>query len=452
MQQMIKTIKGVMRGERGAVLPLVGLAFGVVVLASGFAIDYTRAQIVKERLQWAVDAGALAGAKMAVGGTLAQIRTEANAYFRANFPEGYMQTSGGQINVQQINPAGGQGEGLRFTVDGLKMDNLLFGIFGADQTQISALAEVNTLPIKPLDIVFSVDLSGSMQVVAGKGMPCVYLDESTGTYPANCYAGTSKLANAKTAMRNMLTQLHSGTDVRFGLVGWTTVVNGYNAFTGSNPSITCPDGSRWAGFASDNRLRVAMDNAASPGPFSTPCQEFTAGTIRGSGPVQPMRYLTNNRGTINNAISALRPDGNTDGSLGMLWAYNMFLNRGWAGWKTPAANKSIVLLTDGDNTKYFGNPSDLADPDVYGVQANNRQIQICNQAKNAGIAVYTIAYDMSNSIPSRVRAKNMLNSCASRLCPTNPGGVCFFDARDPSALYKAMETIGNTMMTMRLTR
>jgi hypothetical protein len=136
----------------------------------------------------------------------------------------------------------------------------------------------------------------------------------------------------------------------------------------------------------------------------------------------------------------------------MLWAYNMFKNRGWAGWKAPAANKSIVLLTDGDNTKYYGNPSDSADPEVYGIQANTRQIALCNQAKNEGIAVYTIAYDMSNSIPSRVRAKNMLNNCASRLCPSNPGGVCFFDARNPSALYKAMETIGNTMMTMRLTR
>lgn len=452
MQQVIKTIKGAMRSQRGAVLPLVGLAFSVLVLASGFAVDYTRAQIVKERLQWATDAGALAGAKMAVGGSLADIRKEANAYFRANFPVGYMNTTGGQINVQEINPAGGKGEGLRFTVSGLKMDNLLFGVFGNDYTQIGALAEVNTLPLKPLDIVFSVDLSGSMQVVAGKGASCVYLDESTGKYPANCYSGTSKLANAKTAMRNMLDQLYSGKDTRFGVVGWTSVVNGYNVFNGSHSTVTCPNGSRWGGFASDNPQRVGMDNAKYPGPLSTPCQELVPGTIPGAGPVRAMRYLTNIRGNIDSTINALRPDGNTDGALGMLWAYNMFKNRGWAGWKAPAANKSIVLLTDGDNTKYYGNPSDLADPEVYGIQANTRQIALCTQAKNEGIAVYTIAYDMSNSIPSRVRAKKMLNNCASRLCPSNPGGVCFFDARNPSALYKAMETIGNTMMTMRLTR
>src|SRR5688572_10515687 len=76
--------------EHGAVLPLVGLAFVSLLLVTGFAVDYARAQMVKDRLQWALDAAALGGANAASTGDLARVRSEGMRYLSANFPNGFM--------------------------------------------------------------------------------------------------------------------------------------------------------------------------------------------------------------------------------------------------------------------------------------------------------------------------------------------------------------------------
>lgn len=459
----MKTIKNIImnriihshlvKNQQGAVLPLVGLTFIIMMLATGFAIDYTRAQIVQDRLQWAVDAAALAGAKKASGGTLEQVQAEANAYFRANFPVGYMNTRSGTPKAEWVETVNGRGEGVRFTMSDVIMENYIMDALGMDDMRISALAEVNTLPLRPLDIVFSVDVSGSMQVVAGKGASCIYL--VNGKYPASCYSGgNSKLADAKAAMRSLVTQLHSD-DSRFGLVGWSNAVNRYGVMMGEVPSHECDNGNHVSLIASANPNAVGEGNAGPPA-MNSDCYWFEEGTIQNSGSLRPMQYFTNVRATIETAINNQKAEGNTDGALGMLWAYNMFrANQGWLNWRAPAENKAIVLLTDGDNTLFFRDPATgpkQADADVYGAAANADQLKTCEDAKTAGITVYTIAYDIDNSNANRVRGKKMLSDCASKVCPNNPGGICYFDARYPSQLNKAMETIGNTMMTMRLTK
>lgn len=446
---IVSKLKGFLSASRhdesGAVMPLIGLSFLVLVMASGFAIDYGRAQIVRERLQWAVDAGALAGAKLAPGGDLAAVQREANAYFRANFPSGYMDTRGGAISAQWISTVSGKGNGVRFTVSNMTMENYFADIVGIGDIKVSATADVNTLPISPLDLVFALDLSGSMRVVAGRG--CTFLP-----YAPGCYTGgTLKLDDAKNAMRGLVDTLHSGSNVRFGLVGWSNIVNVYGSITGSYASYNC-GGTRVSPVASSNPRAVSAGNAGPP-QMDSNCLSFIPGTIQGSAPQERMQYFTSNRSTIEAAINRQTAEGNTDGALGMLFSYDMFRNTfGWAGaTNVGAQNKAIVMLTDGVNTQYYGSPGG-ADASIYQSQSNNAQINLCTQAKNSGIVVYTIAYDMDDSDANRVSAKNMLRSCASRACSNNSGGICFFDARQSSQLNKAMQDIGNNMMTMRLTR
>lgn len=129
MKSKKNIMRKLFRSQDGGVLMLVGLAFGVIVLASGFTIDFARAQIVRERLQWAIDAAALAGARVAHEG-IGSVQQEANAYFRANFPNGYMGTRGGNISARNIGTVNGKGRGIEFKVTNMTMESYMVDATG----------------------------------------------------------------------------------------------------------------------------------------------------------------------------------------------------------------------------------------------------------------------------------------------------------------------------------
>lgn len=384
----------VMRNQEGAVLPLVGLAMLSLILCAGFAIDYTRAQIVQERLQWALDSAALAGSKAAAGGNNA-VKAEAERYFKANFPKGYMGVDGyPSIAVSgATSHFGSASKGFRFTITNVKVPSYLLAAVGWDGTKVGALAEVNTMPLTPLDIVFSFDLSGSMDVTAGKG--CMFASyqnpDGTYTYPSYCYDGPDKIDEAKTEMRRLADKLTMKT-TRFGLVGW------------------------------DYALLKK--------------QNFTSGSA------------------IKSAISSMKTRGNTDGALGMREARDMMNS-------SSADNKAIIFLTDGINTMYYGHGSACC-ADANALAANQKQREICDNAKSRGVNIYTIAYDLDRKYFSGDtnkyyvdQAKYTLQYCASSVCTARQDrkdGLCFFDAANASQLKTAIDSIGSTMTTVRLTK
>lgn len=385
--------------EEGAVLPLVGLTFVVLMLASGFAIDYTRASIVKERLQWAVDSAALAGAHAGTNGNAGDVRDAATRYFNANFPDGYMGVNGRpSLSVSAIRADtgsfGGAAKGWRVNTGAVNVPTWIMGFMGWKNMQVSASADVNSAPLTPLDVVMSFDLSGSMAVTAGRG--CVFADWCESDYgPCGyapyCYGGTSKLDEAKSEMRSLVNRL-SSKSTRFGLIGW-------------HPNVRTKQG------------------------------------------------LTSNTSTIKGAINSMSVGGNTDGALGMREAKDMILPSG-------ALNRGIIFLTDGVNTSYYGNGSTCCSAEN-SADANAKEKQLCAEAKAQGVNVYTIAYDLNrndfsdDNKPYVDAAKATLTECASSVClarTDRSDGLCYFDAANATQLRTAMEVIGKSMLTVRLTR
>lgn len=436
-QYMKNKIRKLDVDQRGAVLPLVGLSLAILVLVSGFAIDYTRAQIVKERLQWAVDAGALAGAKFASSGDIKDVRREARDYFRANFPVGYMNTRGGNIRAQRIGTVSGRGEGIRFTVSNITMENHFIDFLGINDIKVTASADVNTLPISPLDVVLSVDVSGSMNwkdgdasCMGGSSLPshCV-LEGPNQPKPG------SRMYNAIPYMKKLVDTL-AGPNTRFGLVPWDQKVNISRAFARTAGRGNSP-------LASDTRnnlSRVFKGNANAS-------IDYPWRTNWANPPIERMTYLTGSKSKIKGAIGRLRGRGGTDGSLGMLWANRMFKNNnfgGWRGWRAPADNKVIVFITDGLNTRFFETPETEATKLGYYVDRTNnsnaRMRKYCRDAKKEDILIFTIAYNQPNAM-----VRNLLKDCA-----TIPS--YFFKASSSRALRDHLKTIGESMMTMRLTR
>ena len=74
-----------LKDRRGGVAPMFALAIVPVFGLVGAAVDYSRANSVRTGMQSAIDATALAMAKLAPTLTAAQLQTQTNAYFNAMF-------------------------------------------------------------------------------------------------------------------------------------------------------------------------------------------------------------------------------------------------------------------------------------------------------------------------------------------------------------------------------
>lgn len=428
------TAKQLWQSESGSAMLLIGLAFGIMVLAVGGTIDMARAQIVRERLQWAVDAAALAAARES---TQAMREARAMDYFRANFAPGYMGTSGGNFQVSSVNTINGKGTGLRFRVNNLRMKSGFLGVGGAltgggggmNNIKISANAVVNTMPVGPHDIVLAVDVSGSMDWNDNSGNTCLYTGDP-GCLPISP-PGNERMTKAKQAMRSFVDEIRGGKGIRIGIVPWDQKVNAGGVALGKGANA--PD--RMVANVTHTGNAIEASNLT---------------TYAGSSIIRPMTFLRENMTTITNRINALVTDGNTDGALGMWWAVEMLRdnnNRNWVNWSRPAPTKSIIFITDGINTRYW------AGPDT-GDASDTRFASICSNAK-PGIRVYVVAFNLNGSQSEVVSARNMLRTCASthKDCPSQgQNGKCYWNSPNGNAMRAAFEDIAKTMMTMRLVK
>lgn len=138
--------------RRGNVAMMFGLAAIPFFAFGGLAVDYSRAMMVKNRLSSALDATALAVAGQ-TGQTEAQLRTSANAYFLANYPDSEL----GTPSALQITFADRQ-----ITISATAtVDTLIMGLIGYNTMTVEAEAEVKKSS-NSLEIAMVLDITGSM--------------------------------------------------------------------------------------------------------------------------------------------------------------------------------------------------------------------------------------------------------------------------------------------------
>jgi Flp pilus assembly protein TadG len=171
-----------------------------------------------------------------------------------------------------------------------------------------------------------------------------------------------------------------------------------------------------------------------PGPMNTSCP-------------QAIEPLTANASTLKAKIDAMAGTGETYIAPGVLWGWHLldsnapFEGAKTKGWmKDNKGVKTMVIMTDGDNTKSV-DPSDTKyhwSGDV--ANANAKTAALCDKVKNEDVVVYTVAFMVTN--PDAI---TLLKNCAS-----DPGKA--FTADDPSALLSAFSEIANSLMAFRLTK
>lgn len=158
-----------------------------------------------------------------------------------------------------------------------------------------------------------------------------------------------------------------------------------------------------------------------------------------------IQELTNIPGQLKNAVSALNPDQETYIATGLTWGYRTLTDvepfaeaLSFADLKAKNGRKALVLMSDGANTKAPASNGKHTSNDV--IQANDITEAVCDEIKDAGIEVYTIAFEIDDSA-----TKDLLEDCAT-------DSNYYFDAKNSADLKEAFENIGDTFRDIAIAR
>jgi len=149
--------------QRGFIIPTAAAMFMTAIPVTGLAIDVSIMYMVQSRLQAAVDAGALAGARSLARGNnssaqVASAQAAAQAYLTANFPTGYLGTSALSVPVPVVDVTQ---PNIRFvTVNAsVNVAHVFLRWFGGTLTTVRAGA---TATRRDVNVAIVMDRSGSL--------------------------------------------------------------------------------------------------------------------------------------------------------------------------------------------------------------------------------------------------------------------------------------------------
>ncbi len=456
-----------------ATVPLIGFL--------GLATDTARAYLVREQLSQALDASALAGAKV----IFAEERDDdIRAFFAANYPPALMGSTvtGPTISISDDD---------RFLT-------------------LEASAEVPTTFVRVLGIE-SIDVSARAVVERElRGMELVLVMDNTGSMRSG-----GRIGAMRDAARDLIAILYGDDqeleDFFVGVVPYTAMVN---IGPGRSGWLDAFDAGAYAPTTWKGCVEARADphdqSDAPPGdqPFTAAFwpsthglyldaggqligdNDWDAATIdernqaqnEGLGPNlgcgPPILPLVAARATVEAAIDAMEPwhRGGTMANLGLAWGWRVLSPRwrGLWGGDTPAAlpldydnplmDKVIVLLTDGENQWYDwpdglpGRPDNGSFPDAdytaYGRLSesrlgtsstgsathviNMRMSALCTAMKAEGVIIYTITFRVNDS-----STQALYRSCAT-------GPEYYFNSPSNAELADSFRQIGAQLSNLRI--
>jgi Flp pilus assembly protein TadG len=411
------------RDRRGSVLFLFAFAFMGLGLSIGIAVDSARIYSVDKRVQMALDAAALSGAKLLgeapdMTGNLQQI---AHSAFQANTKG----ISAGEASLAGFVATPNTSTSMVTASVNVAVPTVFGRLVGLGQVASSKTSSASYKQVR-LEVVLALDVTGSM----------------LSTPPGDIQ---SKLSAMKTAANGLVNGLYdsaiSDSAVRIGVVPWSSGVNvgSYlETATGSNTGSTC--------MAERSGSGATTDSLPDP---STYAQAMTAsnlalGYVCPTTAVQPLRNRLS-RSAVTGMINGLDGAGGTAGHIGAAWGWYM-LSHNWesahpSGSKPETAGpnviKAIIIMTDGVfNTSFVGG---TLNPGTGGYNADSYDMfqTICSSMHAQGIRVYTVAFDIADTT-----ALDQLQNCA------NMGNA--LTATNASQLSAAFNNIMSELKSIKL--
>lgn len=411
------------QAERGNVVITFALATVPMIGFVGAAVDYSRANSAKAAMQSAIDSTALMLSKDAQTLTSAQLATKANAYFGALFNR--TDVTNVVITPTFTSPQQGSFK-IDLTATG-KVPTTFTKVLGKTNLDINVKAEV-LWGIKKLELALALDNTGSM-------------------------ASSNKMTNLKTAAHTLLDTLKKAAktdgDVKVAIIPFDTTVNLGTSYKNNSwfdiDSIDCNGWSSGSGCNSSNwksywegclRDRTypydTQDDPPNPNVTATLFPVYDCGSLAKQMP------LTSDWIALNNKIDEMNPNGNTNVTIGLVWAWHALTKQAplsEAADPSPDLDKVIILLTDGDNTESWKNSNNTKVTSQAAIDA--RTTLACNNIRAANIKVYTVRVIDGNA--------NLLKSCA-----TNP--TMYFDVQQASQLNNVFSAIAQNLANLRIAK
>jgi len=402
--------------RKGGVAMMVGIAFPVIFIGAGGAMDYSNAVAAKQKAQQAMDSAVLALTRRDLDDI--DIQAEGRKLF------------GSHLEARNLM---GDVDNINFTLTDTRISgsavidspNYFLGFIGLDTTmarvESSAIPPIN----RPIEIALVLDISGSMG--------------------ANLN-GAPRIDRLKSSVNEMFDTLDetlpSGAEVRASVVPYSTSVNISDfsgAVTTSSVSGLPQEPEIWAAerFDASNGNSFTLNDA---GPGTSPIPFVTGAEMGNANPVARMSALTDNIGEVRAAVADMTPSGWTAGHIGMAWGLYS-LSENWSGfWPTAPEAKSdsdkiIVFLSDGQfNTTHNIGARSNGD----GVTSDAYFQDVCTLARDEGMTIYTVALALDAASEAKLAA-----------CVGSSGQVYSADSADE--LSQAFEDIALRLGAHRLT-
>lgn len=456
-----------LKDSRGGVAPMFALAIIPVIGLVGASVDYSRANSIKAGMQSALDATALAMAKLAPTLTQSQLQTQTNAYFQAmfNYPEAKNLT---------ITPTFSTSGGSQLTVAAsASIDTAFMNVLGYSNLNIGSTSTVkwgmNRLRVAlVLDNTGSMSSDGKMDALKTASKSLLTQLKTAATTSGDVYVSIIPFSKDVNIGKSNVNQTYirwdlwdaannsggntfSGSICYYGTlwqVNGTSWTNG-GSCTGTSTGIcyqgtlwnwngsafvsggSCASHSSWNGCVTDrDQDHDTTNTEPSAGNQATlfPAEQY------GRCPVELMP-LSYDWTALNSKIDSMKPDGNTNQTIGLQWGFQSLTA---APFTIPAKdpnyiyNQVIIMLTDGLNTQNRFSTSQSS--------IDARTKKACDSIKAAGITLYALQVNTDGDPTS-----TMLQQCAS-------DSGKFFLVTSASQIGTIFSQIGTNLSKLRIAK
>ena len=402
--------------RRGTIAIIFALTIFLVIITVGLAIDGARAYSTSSRVASALDAAALAAAKMLDDESYSDqdIRERAERFFSAHVNSAVMAGLTLPTPTTRINRDTNE---VEVAVD-VTLATTFGQLAGLNSFRFPRTSKV-AYDQKRIELAMVLDITGSM---------CSPCDKIDGLKDA-----------ADDVVQTMLTPDTPYGYVRIGLVPYSAAVNA-GGFAGPATAGSSTDGCT----VERSGVQAYTDAPASGiAPLGVSDAATNPNYLCPTATIVP---LSPDRQELRDAIRNLSANGWTAGHIGLGWGWYM-VSHNWASfWPTanrpraPAPNvvKSVLLMTDGMfNTSYIPgaglNSSDPAIIDSAGYQAQ----QMCANMRAQNIVVYAVAFQ------APPEAEALLRACVT-------SGSHFYAAVDRNELRSAFRDIASRLAALRV--
>lgn len=464
---------------RGNAAMIFALSLIPIFSVAGFAIDHSRHVTAQKKVQASLDAAGLSTALRLNQEKLDPTNLDpiAQEFFDSQFERR------ASMALQPIS-ASVVGDEVVLVATGT-LETTIMGLFGRDEMPVGATSAVVYNIQQPVELALVLDTSGSMsgsKLTALKDSAKALVDillpsddpskndaAKMSVIPFNNYVKIDTTYKNASWMRDTNSYTHSWKSCRttnkerrkagcyqqsYSCTKWRGSVEKGNreSYKGTCKRWKCPKGAKpkktcttksefrkWHGCvrSRNNPYNVQDDTYSS--------QKIRGIVSKSACSTSMTEELTNDHEAVDKVIDSLKASNETYIPTGLIWGLRSLSphvpfdeGEGYTDFADIGGRKAIMLMSDGANT-VSPNNSGWHNKRNY-TQANNYTSDVCEEAKDLGIEIFTIAFDLNDAA-----TKKMLQDCAT-------DDSYYYDASNAADLQDAFESIGRDLADLAISR